>query len=148
MASLPEVVSYLAEHYPHKSELSKARLTKMVYLADWESVKRNGKQLTPIKWYFHNFGPYVDDVVQAAKQDPRLTVKLTKNMYGDYKEEIEFSAARSSVYDLAPGQKQVLDSVIEQTKSMYWQSFINHVYSTPPVKKSQRYTYLDLVSFK
>ena len=35
MAKLVDVVGYLCEHYPHKAELSKARLTKMVYLADW-----------------------------------------------------------------------------------------------------------------
>lgn len=147
MSKTSDVVVYLAENYPHKSELSKARLTKMVFLADWDSVKSNGAQITPIRWYFHNFGPYVDDVVDAAKKDPRLNVKLTQNAYGDVKEEIVFVGSNDAQYDLSEYEKKILDQVITSTQRMYWKAFIEHVYDTDPVKKSSRYSYLDLESF-
>jgi len=34
MKKLANIIAYLSSNYPHKNELSKARLTKLVYLAD------------------------------------------------------------------------------------------------------------------
>jgi hypothetical protein len=53
MARLRDVVAYLCHEYPHKGELSKARLTKMVYLADWRSAIERGSQVTDIEWVFN-----------------------------------------------------------------------------------------------
>ena len=43
---LEDVILYICKKYPLPDELSKARLTKLVYLVDWETSKRTGKQLT------------------------------------------------------------------------------------------------------
>ena len=67
MARIKNVTAYLCAKYPHKDELSKARVTKLVYLADWKSAQQNQKQLTKIDWYFHNYGPYVDAVVDTKE---------------------------------------------------------------------------------
>ena len=73
-AMLRDVVAYLCSHYPHREELSKARLTKMVYLADWKSALQRGSQLTEIKWQFNHYGPYVDDVVNSVRNDPEFEI--------------------------------------------------------------------------
>lgn len=145
-ASLGDIVAYLADTYPIKSELSKARITKMVYLADWASAKKHKKQLSNIRWFFHNFGPYVDDVIETARSDPRLKVISGTNMYGDRKERIDYIGAGKEEKRLTSEEKAILDEVISETKSLYWQEFIRLVYSTPPIKNSNRYTYLDLVN--
>ncbi|MFC0274215.1 Panacea domain-containing protein [Metabacillus herbersteinensis] len=44
----------------------------MVYLADWYSALKNGKQLTNIEWYFDHYGPYVVDVYNAVKEDQSI----------------------------------------------------------------------------
>ncbi len=51
MAALKDIIAYYCDRYPHKEELSKARLTKMVYLADWKSAIVHGKQISDIKWF-------------------------------------------------------------------------------------------------
>lgn len=143
---IEDIILYFCKKYPLPSELSKARLTKLVYLADWQSCIRTGKQLTHIKWYFNNFGPYVDDVVDTARNNPNITVITTNNFYGDTKEVI-------SVKDDAPmptmekNQAEILDFVINETKKLYWNDFIKYVYSTPPVSGSTRYTILNLEYF-
>ena len=38
-----------------------------------------------------------------------------------------------------------IDLIIEKTKGLYWQQFINFVYSTYPIITSERYTHLNLV---
>jgi len=147
MEQLNDITAYLAERYPHKSELSKARLTKLVYLADWQSVKQSGNQLTDIRWYFHNFGPYVDDVVNAARNDPRLSVVKTRNAYGDLKEQIQYVGSGSEGRSLSEHARSCLNTVITETQNLYWNGFIKYVYDTPPVALSSRYTFLNLNNF-
>jgi uncharacterized phage-associated protein len=145
MSVISDIAAYLCENYPHKSELSKARLTKLVYLADWKAAKRYGKQLTDIKWYFHNFGPYVDDVIDEVTKDRRFEVIDSTNFYGDNKKTIGLSPLSKSKTELSASHTEILDEVIADTRSMYWSDFINHVYSTEPVSNSVRYSNLDLV---
>lgn len=145
MSELKDVVYYICQNYPIKSELSKARLTKLVYLADWEYCVEKGQQMTGIKWYFHNFGPYVDDVIAVARKENIFHVEQTKNTYGDVKELISVSDS-SFIPNLYDDEKSIIDVVIRDTKSMYWKRFIEHVYATKPIKTSDRYSELDLIA--
>jgi hypothetical protein len=144
MASVRDVVAYICKHYPHKHELSKARLTKMVYLADWRSAITRGEQVTSIEWHFNHFGPYVEDVVESVRSDPEFDVDITANMYGNSKEII--STKNGVQYPSITGDdKEVLDFVINSTAPKYWNDFIRLVYSTYPVLTQPRYTRLNLV---
>ncbi|WP_420380850.1 Panacea domain-containing protein [Marivita sp.] len=147
MSTISDVAAYFCAKYPHKSELSKTRLTKLVYLADWEAAKHLGRQITDIRWYFHNFGPYVDDVVDAVQSDDRFEIVSSRNYYGDEKLEIKLKQTNRLDLELIPEELAILDSVIEKTRPMYWNAFIKHVYSTDPIEQSDRYRHLDLVAF-
>lgn len=147
MAKTEDIAAYIVHKYPHKSELSKARLTKMAYLADWKSVSIRGKQISAIKWYFHNFGPYVDDVAEAARSDPRIEAKFTKNYYGDMKEEFSPVGYCDDFGSLDRKDIDILERIIEETSRLYWSGFIKHVYDTPPIKGSDRYTFLKLEDY-
>jgi uncharacterized protein YwgA len=143
---IEDIVLYICKKYPIPDELSKARLTKLVYLADWESCVRSGKQLTNINWHFNNFGPYVDDVVDAARKSVHLKVITTNNFYGEKKELIR-ADKESPLPNIEKSQADILNFVIEETKRLYWNDFIKYVYSTPPITGSTRYTTLNLEHF-
>lgn len=147
MAKVNDVAAYICENYPHQSELSKTRLTKLVYLVDWESTKKHGRQATKIRWFFHNFGPYVDDVIEAVQSDKRFDVITTENFYGDEKLEIKLKESSKGNSNISAEDAEIIDAVISNTKSMYWNTFIKHVYDTAPIKNSNRFRYLDLVEF-
>ena len=147
-SKISDVAAYIAEKYPHKHELSKARLTKLVYLADWNHVEAHGRQITAIRWYFHNFGPYVDDVADAAKRDGRLKSIFTKNYFGDLKQQFLYVGRGGEGASLKKSEKAAIDSAISETQTMYWDAFIKYVYKTAPIRKSERYTYLDLIQFR
>lgn len=143
MAELADIIGYLCERYPHKSELSKARLTKMVYLADWKSAIEHDRQLTDIEWFFNNYGPYVDDIWLTAFQDERFNLDHGQNVYGGVKETISlkkpFTPESLSIED-----KRILDHVVTQTERLYWNDFMKLVYSTHPVLTGTRGEHLDL----
>src|SRR5690348_15206949 len=73
MASLEDVVIYIARGYPEKRALSPRKLTAIVYLADWRSAITRGKLLTGIRWMFvrhfqrvRNFGNCSRLLTQAS----------------------------------------------------------------------------------
>lgn len=144
--TIEDILEYFCGKYPLPHELSKARITKMVYLADWESCLRHGRQLTGIQWYFHNFGPYVEDVIEAARRSPNLDVVESENLYGDAKQLIK-CRPNVGAPSLDRNTQSILDNVILETKSLYWAEFIKYVYATPPIANSTRYSSLDLVKF-
>lgn len=140
-----DVVAYFCANYPHAQELSKARVTKMVYLADWKSALDHGEQITPIEWVFNHYGPYVEHVIDVVRADPAFEVVQTANMYGNAKEIVRLREATQwptlSRRDIA-----VLDHVIARTAPKYWDQFIKLVYSTYPVLTRPRMATLDLVA--
>lgn len=147
MTALKEALAYILKNYPqHMShELSNARVTKMLYLADWHQAINKGRQITNIDWYFDNYGPYVSDVKETAEADPAVfEAAWTNNMYGQPKLMLGLHDW-SYAPNVSIEAKESLDHVLEQTKKMYWDSFIKLVYSTYPVTSSDRYSHLDLV---
>lgn len=143
MNKLIEIIKYICINYPYAKELSNARLTKMIYLADWESSKINGHQITDIRWYFDNYGPYVDDVLNAAIFSEEISVIETENYYGTPKTLITIRPLYKNPL-IDEDTKNILDKIIESTKFMFWKRFIEYVYETDPIKNNQRYTYLKL----
>lgn len=143
MNKLREIVRFLVAHYPHKKELSKARLTKMVYIADWKCALTYGYQLTNIRWQFNHYGPYVDEVIDAAYEDPEIDVVSTTNMYGHPKVLIN-SRLHHNDFTLSQGEINILRHVIDETVNMFWDEFIKYVYSSYPIASQNRYSELDL----
>ena len=146
MATLTDIIYYLISNYPHKDELSNARVTKMVYLADWHAAVKLGHQLTYIRWFFNNFGPFVTDVHSTILFSPELfTATHKENYFGGQK---TLFAVKDNNYipSISCEEKLIIDRVIEVTKDKTWDQFITFVYSTYPIVNSERYSQLDLVA--
>jgi len=141
---LHDLMTVLYNRVGHKSDLSKARFTKLVYLVDWKMCQKHKESISNIKWVFNHYGPYVDDVVKEAVDSLDFEVVSTKNAYGSLKEWIHYSGNQSQTNTLTKNELSVIDEVVEETDSMYFNKFIDHVYSTYPVENSNRYSSLNL----
>ncbi|MFG0336174.1 MAG: Panacea domain-containing protein [Maioricimonas sp. JB049] len=145
MANLRDIMTYLCEHYPYKDDLSRAKLTKLVYLADWKSAIDYGRPISDIEWYFDNYGPFVWKVWNTASENPEtFEIERSENMFGNPKHVIRLTGGAAPA-NLEPAERAVLDHVISTTKDLGWNDFIKLVYSTYPVVSSERYSQLDLV---
>lgn len=143
MNKLRSIMAYIATRYPHKNDLSKARLTKLIYLSDWFSSLLDGKQMTGIKWVFNHYGPYVDDISNIASLDDEFSIKPEKTIYGSDKYVISYCGKNTDI-ELSEREESIINAVIDKTKSMYFNDFINYVYSTYPVSSSERYSEMNL----
>jgi len=145
VAELVDVMVYLCKVYPKKSDLSNARLTKLIYLADWRSALVNGRQVTNIQWVFDQFGPFVFDVKDTAQDHPEIfSLEETETVLGSPKTTIRLKDENHE-YDLNPEEVEALDWVVEKSRQMPWSRFIRLVYSTYPILTQERGTKLNLV---
>lgn len=147
MNKINYILRYFTKNYPYKDELSKTRLTKMVFLADWFSAQRNKSQITDIRWHYNHYGPFVNDVYKAAKRDKLLIIKSDYSAFGSPKEVISLKNEKEyRLEGLNEQEIKILDDVIDKTKTLNWSEFIKLVYSTYPVKNQQKYSDFDLVN--
>ncbi len=145
MAKLLDVLAFILKKYPHKSELSNARVTKMVYLADWHQAIKNKRQITSINWYFDNYGPYVGDVLAEIQSNSNIFLaESTNNFYGSPKVQLKLIDA-SYEAQVDPDEEKSILHVIEKSAPLNWKDFINLVYSTYPITSSNRYSNLNLI---
>lgn len=140
---LENIIAYLCTHYPHKQELSKARLTKLVYLSDWFSALIEDKTMTDIDWVFNHYGPYVDKITDIARASDKFKINYTQTQFGGDKYLISYIGESEDI-EIEEDDKAILDFVINKTKGMYFDQFIDYVYSTYPIKSNERYATLDL----
>lgn len=146
--NIRDIVLYFCLNYPCSLCLSKARMTKLVYLADWRSAIINDRQITNIEWEFNHFGPFVKDVEEAVRNDPDIEIESTFNFYGHHKE--VFAINHEDYLNFPPSLDdstvQILDYVIKHTGDLKWNEFIQLIYSTYPIISQPRYSMLNLVA--
>lgn len=147
---LRSIVRYIVKNYPYPDELTKTRITKLVYLIDWENIKKNNEQITDINWYFDHYGPYVSDVLDEADKDDCVRIESTISNFGTIKYIVRPKIDKTELIysNLTDEEISIIDKVIQDTKSFSWNKFIDYVYSTEPIKESNRYNSLDLNKFK
>jgi len=141
---LKDLIRYIVKNYPKKEDLSKARVNKLIYLIDWKSALDYNEQISNIDWIFNHYGPYVDSVETEISLDDRFQIKQTTNFYGNEKNIIVLKKD-DGFQEPNKKQKKIIDLVIDLTNKMNWSNFINAVYSTYPIKYSEKGEYLDLV---
>lgn len=145
MGKLEDVVGFVWSAYPHKNELSRTRLTKMIYLADWKSALDRGTQITGLDWVFNHHGPYVDDITRALRADSRFELVETLNAYGRPKTLIRLRGMEG-FNNLTSVEREILQFVVNATAPKNYRDFVQLVYSTYPIATQQRYSQLDLVT--
>ena len=145
MDKLSYIIAYILKNYPYKRDLCNARVTKIIYLADWKSALVYNKQISDIKWYFDNYGPFVHDVENnIEKNNSVFDEKKETNAYGMYKK--VFSIKKDIAIDILTNEEmELINQIINLVKGLNWDNFIKLVYSTYPILTSERYTHLDLV---
>lgn len=142
--NLNEIIGYIVKHYPKPSQLSKARLNKVLYLIDWKSVLKNDKQMTKIDWIYNHYGPYVDEVETSIIFDKRFVIERTTNIYGNEKSIVEIKEG-AEFEEPNKKEKKIIDFIIEKTNRYNFTEFIKLVYSTYPIISQPQGSQLNLI---
>jgi len=150
MPRLLQVVYYIC-HLARLSGVSlpKARLVKLVYLADWKSSVDRGCQITEVEWLYNHYGPYVKEIVDIIDSNPDFVRRNYINQFGNPAEKIDLRDGVSQIellnIDLNDQERNIIEFVSSITKDMSYTEFLRLVYSTYPIIKGEKFQYLDLV---
>ncbi len=87
----------------------------------------------------------VEDIALIAQNDPFFSIESTTNMFGKDKEIVRLRTEKY-IPSLTDDEQRILDHIIKVTHTRYWNDFMELVYSTYPILKSERYTDLDLIA--
>ncbi|MBD2067352.1 hypothetical protein H6F93_07385 [Leptolyngbya sp. FACHB-671] len=115
MADLQSILKYITSHYPNTNRLSRFRLIKILYLADWRSALIRNKQITSLKWTLGECG-------LQPNQDIQVPDKRGFISFMDYP-------------SLTVQEKEILDHAIKTSSQKNWTDFTSIVYSTYPILK-------------
>ncbi|MDM8537791.1 Panacea domain-containing protein [Desulfobacterales bacterium HSG17] len=117
-------------------------LTKFIYLMDIEAVRKFGKQITHIKWYRDNYGPFVWDVLNCAQEMPSIFEVHTE----------PGNKRRICLKNVEPVQDSgeieiLLDEIVNKIPNPKtdFPGFKEYVYATPPMILSRQNGLLDIV---
>lgn len=138
---LQNIIYYFLQR---SGELPNARITKLVYLLDWEYSLKYGRQLTNIEWFFDYYWPFVKDIenVISGNSDIFYTKTYTNFLWNSGK---FFTTKWEESINLSKDITDLMDDIIKKTKDLTFNEFIKYVYSTYPVYKTRQFNKLNLV---
>lgn len=146
MSKLTEIIAYICQRTNNSNNLSKARLTKLVYLVDWHSAIKYEEQVSHIKWKYNHYGPYVDDVMKEVDKKSEIFEQYTEeNFYGNLKTVTKLYKP-IKYQKLTDEEKKSIQHILNLTSELLWKDFIELVYSTYPIVTREKGEELDLVS--
>ncbi len=146
MSNIKDVIAYILANSDRSKTLSNARLTKIVYLADWKRAIDGQTTISDIQWYFDHFGPFAWDVVNTARGHPKVFTVSESPLANREKQTLIRLVDRRFKPRLEAEDRDAIDHVIRVTKDLGWPEFIRLVYSTFPVANTDKYQYLDLLN--
>ena len=124
MCDVRAVFYYIHKSYPERDNLDLERLIKIVFLADWKaSISSLGKAITDVKW----------EIISSEPQMDKDSLKKIIDFVG--KKDLKISMGNIEVKLLnaiKPGQKKIIDFVIDSVKDKSDSELTQLVNSTFP----------------
>lgn len=143
--ALKNLMLYILAKYPHPDDMSNSRLTKTVFLCDWKCCLEIGAGVSGVEWYIDHYGPYVDDVIDLARNDSDFIVLNVQSDFGKNKNLVRLVSGEKHCSGLSGLEEACVDFVIGLTQSKGYDEFINLIYSLYPVVTSSKHGQIDLV---
>ena len=152
-----DLLAYIWENYGEEGEqqlkenraedFTVSRTTKMIYLVDWKYALKHGRQATLVRWYFDQFGPYVNLVPNFTK---RFELRQDRESKGKYRRRVRWLILNPDISQdvstpLSNEVQNVCKDVIEDVGKLSYIDFIRYIYRTPPVRHGYRFTFMNIV---
>ncbi|TGK01329.1 DUF4065 domain-containing protein [Leptospira langatensis] len=129
------------------NELAKSTLTKVIFLAEYWMAKKTGKTCFNLPWYYDEYGPYLKIVTDSIHNEPDIKISARLRGFGQDTISKFYTIEPISETDYSLDNKifeNFIDEIIESYKILGYKEFINFVYDSYPIRKSERFSNLDL----
>ena len=152
-----DLLAYIWENYggedgqqfkdKRAEDFTLSRTTKMIYLVDWKYALKRGRQATEVRWYFDQFGPYVNLVTTFTK---RFDLRQEKESKSKYRRRVRWLSPNPDISKdvgtpLSKEVQNVCKDVIKDVRNLSYLSFIRYVYRTPPIRYCDKFRHMNIV---
>lgn len=141
-----DLVSYLCLNSFEKT-LTEEKLTKLLFLLDWEYCQKYCKKIANLTWRLEKYGPQLEEPSLLPPSDSGIEVINGETLYGESKRIFHFSENRTPRKNLTAEELEVVNSVLEKTKNLHWDGIQKLVFSSLPIRSANYYGKLDILSY-
>lgn len=141
MNTLDDIVGYICKNFPHQEELSKGRLTKLIFLSDWLMCLTLQRQISSINWYVNQYGPFTEDIDTLLQSNPLFILKETDNYYGGNRKFFFLKDANEYQDHLSEDDRKIILNVINKTQDLSWDRFRKIILNSYPLSNTTNINY-------
>lgn len=141
--SVAYVVSEFKEH--QRVPLTRTKLVKFLYLADWISCQKRHKPVTGVQYRSYYYGPYAPEILEAAEEQPHYILS-ERQFRSDGAPYYVYAptGVKPKVSTLTADDRAVIDGVLREYGAMSLKTLLRTVYQTPPFQKAEMLQPIDL----
>lgn len=148
MPDLRPLIAYLVDQVIDlEGALGKTALVKLVYLLDVEHYRRYGTLATGLKWRFHHYGPYTEELEAAIRSNPYITVagdNISRRAYRFGRDESWREIYRAFRSQFGLRVEQIAERIVADWGEEPLVVILNYVYfETEPMQNARRGAVLD-----
>lgn len=139
------VLHHLLNKYENNLDLDIVTVTGIMYLIDWESSLRYGKQITNIDWLFNEYFLFSSTLYELINNSEHFKNVTIFSPFGKEKKIIKNTCEQSNNnFNLSKEDILIIEDVLSLVNYFNWNDFRNFVVNTYPVRSQKRYDILDL----
>src|SRR5437016_2046284 len=146
-ALVQDIAFYLLNRaYSERVGVGTTKLVKLFYLIDHEFYRWHRRTLTETAWRFHHFGPYCEELVEAAGSALGIQAEpVTEFAEGKFFRGYRVTEARPEVgRDWPAPVRGIVDSVFHRWAPVELPLLLDYVYfETQPMLHATRFALLD-----
>jgi len=135
----------LREAKRDRRSVGRTKLVKLLYLIDYECYRLTGAVATEAPWRFWHYGPYCEEIVQAAESTPGIEFQ-EKEAISEDREFVGYDVETwgDTLHALPPLVRNVTLAVYREWGSADLAQILDYVYyETEPMIHARRGEYLD-----
>jgi hypothetical protein len=139
---LLDAIAYICMNY--KNDLSKSRLNKILYLADWIGCLNKNNSVTNASWKYNNNGPIAPDIIKLISENSIFQIEKTEDKYGKAKEVIKINEGYPQIIS-EDWEIETLNRSIKLASDLTFSEFLSVVFSSYPLMSQSKGSDLDLL---
>ena len=115
-------------------EVGVMKLEKILYLADLEHYQRYRRKITGARWVRQRLGPVAKSVLPSTRMMAGREISVSTDLVGDYTSDVYRPGPRPRFHPrLTTTEREVLDQIIELTRSISASDAARITYQTTPM---------------
>lgn len=136
-SGLEDLILYIiAKLSNSKIKIGRTRIIKLLYLIDLVALRRLNEKITGLKYYYHFYGPYAQEIIEVLDKLSHCgKVETTTIPAHNGMVAYDYRVQDLPKVSLEPEKRRLVDEIISKFGRMRLDKLLEVVYSTRPMQE-------------